>query len=139
MKPLKRENGYSLLEITVAIVIAGLVLAVGIPAVYNQTVTTAHKSGIQSDVTAVGIALAYQYPNTPPTTAEFTALKAAVLEDYITTETEYLNSISFTQDSNQDYCVEATKTNGGTDYTFAYSTILNKAEETTCTEINSRF
>lgn len=141
----KLEQGYSLLEITIAVVIMGAMVAVGIPLVYNNTLSTTHVSGLKTDITAVGVALAYQYPADSPTVEQFASLKEQILEDYyVSAETiqensPYVDSISYSRDADGEYCVEGSKTHSGETYTVAFSTITGSAEETDCVEINSRY
>ena len=140
-KKYQKEEGYSLFEITVAMVIAGLMVAIGIPLVYNNTLVTSFKTGLKSDVTSVATQLAYIYDSSEPTSSQFTDLKRSVLADYLSTpereeeKMSYVNAISYSRDENFNYCVEASDTYGGTEYTISYYTATGSIYESDCLDV----
>lgn len=111
-----KEEGFSLLEISIALGIMGIMIAVTLPSV-GVAMDSTRKAVAKSDVTNVSVSLQgwhLNHPNETPTTVEWTQMKYEVLEDYLaTTELEnknkaYVDSISYKKKGSY-YCVEATK------------------------------
>lgn len=114
----KREDGFSLLELSIAIGIMTLLTALTIPSV-GIAMDSTRKSVVQGDVTAVAIRLQGWHLNNPyktPTVVEFTNLKYEVLEDYLASadlqiqNKAYVDGINYVKNTETGkYCVEATK------------------------------
>ena len=137
-KQIIEEEGYSLVEIVVAVVLMALILSVAIPTIYNETLKTTAKTGLKTDLAAVGVVLAYTYDVNPPTVEEFQQLKEEVLTDYYRdnvdqTITEYVESIRFFYDEGF-YCVEGVKVHSGNTYVMNYNTVTNSVIELDCVD-----
>jgi type II secretory pathway pseudopilin PulG len=145
MNKIVKEEGYSLLELTMAMIIMGLMIGIGIPVVWNNSLITSLKTGLKSDVTAVAITVAYIYDNAAPTLQQFETLKREVLNDYVADaekeleNSEYFNTIMYYTDSDLNYCVEASKTQSGKQYVISYYTSTNQTYEQGCVDVISGF
>lgn len=145
MKKLVKEEGYSLLELTMAMIIMGLMIGIGIPVVWNNSIITSLKTGLKSDVTAVAVTLSYTYEDVEPTLEQFNLLKREVLNDYVADaekeleNSEYFNTIMYYTDADLNYCVEASKTQSGKQYIIAYYTSTNQTYEQACIDVISGF
>lgn len=134
------EKGFSLIEIITALAIALVMLIVGVPYVYNSAIKATAKSGLKSDVTAVAIVLAYNYPEQLPTSEEFQDLKEEVLFDYYQEAltnveiAEYVNGITYINEGGY-YCVQASKVLSGVNTIMSYNTLSNSVEDESCADV----
>lgn len=134
------ENGFSLLELSIAIAIMAILTGIVAPAAINASIETAQKSAVKSDLSAVITALQGWHlmnPKTAPNATEFNQMKYEVLSDYVATPAllssnqAYLNTIQFVKIGNY-YCVEGSKTFGTKTYTMHYDGLAGDAYEGYC-------
>lgn len=137
----KDEQGFSLLEMVIAVAIMGILVTVGMLYSAQNGITTAYKTSLKSDLTAVAIELSgWNLNNTePPTPQEFMTMKNRVLSDYLAVtnaseleaNTTYVNGIGFVK-LNGYYCVEGTKIFPSKTYTMHYDSATSKVADGAC-------
>lgn len=137
MNTKNNEQGFSLLEVSLAIALMALLTVVVGPAALNLALSSSEKATVKSDLSAVLIQLEVEYDNAEPTAIQFESLKNEVLADYYTnlealaSNQSYLDSISFIKNGTF-YCVQAAKEISGENVTISFDGNTGVASEEPC-------
>jgi prepilin-type N-terminal cleavage/methylation domain-containing protein len=133
---MRNENGFSLLEISIAIALMGILMVVT-PLAVNEQIQRAQANTVKSDLSAVMTELSGFHllnPDRAPDAQEFQTMLYAVLSDYTKTPAllqehlGYLNSFSIWKDRNY-YCVFAERTYGTNTHRYYYDALAGDIYE----------
>jgi len=124
------EEGFTLIEVSVVVLIMGILAAIAIP-IYSKQQTEAHISGIKSDITHTASNLSQWQTktgyNAEPTATEFTKLKVQS-----TTDTTISLSVYNQSTDSMDFCVQGQRTIGGKAYIYNFSSVSKQLNEGAC-------
>lgn len=128
------EEGFSLLELAMAIGLMGIMtLIVGLNTI-PTAMGTAQKANMRSDVMAMSIELQgwnLNNPNSEPSASEWEQMKLRVLEDEVNTKLQYLQSMTFVKLDNY-YCVEVSAEVNNALFTTHYYGLTGKYLDSPC-------
>ena len=127
-KRFKNEEGFSLLELAMALGIMGIMtMIVGLTAI-PTAMGTANKASMRSDLYSVTTELQgwhLENPNTDPSAFEWEQMKMRVLEDKVDTDLPYIQSITYVR-LDDYYCVEISKAIQNDPYTIHFYGLTGK-------------
>lgn len=125
------EDGFTLVELAIVIVILGILAAIAIP-IYSKQQEQPQIAAIKSDIshTADNLAVWQQKQDygAEPTATDFNALKVQSTPD-----TQLLLNTYNPNSNSLEFCIQGQRTIGGKVYLFNYSTVAKELKEGACT------
>jgi prepilin-type N-terminal cleavage/methylation domain-containing protein len=124
------EDGFTLVELSITILIIGLLAAIGIP-IYSNQVNQAIKSQVREDVSSTVSSLK-RWQNSEDVFNKIPAAGAETNDVVVRTDTATtitIRAYNTGDPDNVDFCVEGSKTIGGAAFRYSYSITTGKATE----------